>query len=110
MFMQLMNQTAKMGITIDDYLRSINKSLDQIKDDYKKSAEENLKLEFILNEIAKKENIVITDTEIQAAINASPDANAKKELSKEENKWYIRSVLLKNKVLGELSKIGGGTQ
>ncbi|MBU1104979.1 hypothetical protein L6255_00670 [Candidatus Parcubacteria bacterium] len=104
MFSQLIDQTAKLGMTVEDYLRSIKKNLEELKAEYKKQAEENLKLEFILTEIAKVEKIAVSDEEIQSAINANPDSKAREELAKEENKWYIRAILLKNKVLIELSK------
>jgi FKBP-type peptidyl-prolyl cis-trans isomerase (trigger factor) len=104
-FMRLIDQTAKLGLTIDEYLRSVNKSLDKLKEEFKLKAEENLKLEFILNEIAKKENISVTEEDIKSAINASPDEKTRDELSKEENKWYIKSILLKNKVLSWISDL-----
>jgi len=105
MFVNLIEQTKKLNITLDDYLRSINKTLDNLKEDFKTQAENNIKLEFILSEIAKVENITVSELEIEQAINSTPSAKDKEELRKEENKWYIKSVLLKNKVLSWLSSL-----
>jgi len=105
MFVNLIEQTKKLNITLDDYLRSINKTLDNLKEDFKTQAENNIKLEFILSEIAKVENITVSELEIEQAINSTPSAKDKEELRKEENKWYIKSILTKNKVLSNLTNL-----
>jgi len=102
MLSRLIDQTARLGLTVEQYLQSVSKTLEQLKAEYKKQAEETLKAEFVLEEIAKAENIQVTDKEVNEAIRANPDEKTRRELEKEENKWYIKSILKRNKTLQKL--------
>jgi len=109
MLSRLVDQTSRLGLTVEQYLQSQNKTVEQLRTEYSKQAEETLKSELALEEIAKAENIEITDEEVTNAIKAAPDLPAgeagektKQELAKEENKWYIRSVLKRNKTIQRL--------
>lgn len=102
MLSRLIDQTARLGLTIEQYLQSQNKTTEQLRTEYAKQAEENLKAELVLEEIAKAEKIEVTEKEITDAIQAAPDEKTKNELAKEENKWYIKSILKRNKTLQRL--------
>jgi len=102
MLSRLIDQTAQLGLTVEQYLQSTGKTLEQLKSSYKKQAEETLKAEFVLGELAKRENIEVSDKEVEEAIKAAPDEKTRRELEKEENKWYIKSILKRNKTLQKL--------
>jgi len=108
MLSNLIDQTSRLGITIENYLKSQNKTIEVLREEYRKSAEFNIQAEFLLMEIAKEENISITEEEIQKTINAAPDEKSKKALSADSQKWYIKSVLLKNKVIQYLINLAFG--
>jgi len=62
---RLTSQAKSLNLTMDKYLQAINRTMEQVKEEYRKSALESLKLDFILLEIAKKENIEATQKEIE---------------------------------------------
>lgn len=102
MVQNMLTQLARMQINADDYLKQIGKSMTEVREEYKAQAIKNLKLEFILSEISKKEDLKVTEEEIQEVINATPNEEQKKALSTPEQKYYIESTLLKNKVANKL--------
>lgn len=105
MLSRLVDQTSRLGITVEQYLSSVGKSAEDLKRDYAKTAEETIKSEFLIVEIAKKEAVSVEETEIDAMIKASPDEKSRAELEKEENRWYIRSIILKTKTLEKLREM-----
>jgi FKBP-type peptidyl-prolyl cis-trans isomerase (trigger factor) len=105
MLSRLIDQTTQLGLTVEQYLQSQNKTTEQLRTEYGKQAEETLKAEFVLDELAQKEKIEVTDKEIADALQAVPDEKSKTELAKEENKWYIRSILKRNKTMQRLMKL-----
>ncbi len=102
-----LTQLAKMNIKLEDFLAHTKTTIQKVQEDYKQQAIKNLKLEFILSEISKKEKLKVTDKEIQDVIKAVPDENYKKHLQKPEQKYYIESTLLKNKVANKLLDYSG---
>lgn len=102
MLSRLVDQTARLGLTIEQYLQSQGKTAEQLRTEYSQQAEENLKAELVLDELAKVENIEVTDKEIDKAIRANPDEKTRQELAKEENRWYIKSILRRNKTIQRL--------
>lgn len=105
MLSRLIDQTAQLGLTVEQYLQSQNKTAEQLRSEYVQQAKETLKSEFVLEEIAQAEKIEVTDQEIADAIKAAPDEKSRQELAKEENKWYIRSVLRRNKTVQRLVEL-----
>ncbi|MFH1566203.1 MAG: trigger factor [bacterium] len=99
MFSNLIDQTARLGITVEDYLKTNNKTVETLKVEYAKTAEYNLKTDFLLNEIAGIEKIEVSEEDVQKTIDAAPDEKTKAALSNDNQKWYIKSVLKKNKVV-----------
>jgi len=105
MLNKLTNSLYKMNITLEDYLKSQNKKIEDIRKEYEKIAEQNLKSEFVLNAIGQKLNVKVKDKEIADEINNAPDKATKKELEKPENRWYIEGVIFTRKVLDKIEEI-----
>ena len=110
MLSRLIDQTGRLGLTVEQYLKSNGRTIDQIKQEYRQTALKTLKLEFLLYEIADAEKITASDKEISDAVSAAPDEQSRAELSKEENKNYVRSVILKNKVIQYLVQLSEGNK
>ena len=110
MLSRLIDQTGRLGLTVEQYLNSSGRTLDQIKQEYSQTALKTLKLEFLLYEIADSEKITATEKEIADAVSAAPDEKSRAELSKEENKNYVRSIILKNKVIQYLVQLSEGSK
>ncbi len=102
---RLIDQTGRLGLTVEQYLASIGKTSDQIRQEYHQQAEESLKLELILSAIADKEKVQISDSEVQKMIDATPDEGAKKAMETPAQRAYIRQLLRKRQVIDKLTKL-----
>jgi len=95
---RLLDQTQKLGVTIDQYLASLGKTSQQLRDEYAKTAEENLKLEFILQKIADEINPTVTDQEVDDLTKTIPTQSASK-------RTYIKAIIRKRKTIDYLLKL-----
>lgn len=59
---------APLGLTIDRYLKERDLTIERLRDDFRTKAIENLKAGLILDTIAKKEKIKISEEELQLNI------------------------------------------
>ena len=105
MLARLINQTNKLGLTIEQYLASMGKTSGKLREEYQKQAEDSLKLELILFKIANEEKIEIPDAEIEKMIEATPDEKIKKSLRTPSQKAYIGQLLRKRRVIDNLLKL-----
>ncbi len=104
MMSSMLGQLDKMGVTIDKYLEAVKKSAEEVRNEYKRIAERNIKSDFAITEIAIKEGIEITDIDVEQTIKAIPDEKSREALSKPDQKMYIKAVLLKNKTLQRIAE------
>lgn len=102
---QLVQQMEKLGLTIDQYLASLRKSSDQLRQEYRQQAERNLKLELILNEIAIDLKIKVDENEINQLIQTVKDEKLRKNLSKPPERANIAVSLRKRKTLDALIRM-----
>jgi FKBP-type peptidyl-prolyl cis-trans isomerase (trigger factor) len=51
-------RVTRAGMKMDDYLKQVNKTLEDLRKEWQPDAEKRAKLQLVFNEIAKKENIV----------------------------------------------------
>lgn len=105
MLSRLIDQTGRLGLTVEQYFASIGKTSDQIRQEYRQQAEESLELELILSAIADKEKIQVNDSEVQKMIDAAPDEGARKALDTPTQRAYIRQLLRKRKAIDILTKL-----
>lgn len=100
---QLLDQTQKLGLTVDQYLMSKGKTSEQLRHEYTRQAAKNLKTQFILAEIADKEDITVSDDDLNKFI-----AKLEKEEDKEKVKkdsYYIAYLLRQQKTLDFLDNL-----
>jgi FKBP-type peptidyl-prolyl cis-trans isomerase (trigger factor) len=90
---RLVNQLQGLKLTFDDYAKSIKKTSDELIAEYKKAAEANLKIEFILQKLIEEQKPLVSDEEIEAL---------KPQKGQES---YAKYVLQKRKVLDLLSEL-----
>jgi len=84
-------QAKSLNLPIDDYLKALNKNLEQVKKEYAASAENSVRLDLILLEIAKKEGIDTQDTELLELAKVSNLPNTQPD--------QLRSVVNRRKTL-----------
>jgi FKBP-type peptidyl-prolyl cis-trans isomerase (trigger factor) len=98
----LLDQTQKLGLTVEQYLASRNITSEQIRAQYATQAKNSLALEFILEKIADEENIEVTDKEIESLIEKTADNKEKESLNNQKS--YIKAILRRQKTLDSLVK------
>lgn len=59
----------QMGMKFEDYLKHLGKTVDDMRNEFRKDGEKKAKLELILNEISKVENITASMEEIEKEVN-----------------------------------------
>ncbi len=103
MLSRLIDQTQKLGLTVEQYLLAQGKTSDTLRSDYANQAGSSLALEFILEAIADRENIEVGDEEIEKLIEKSSDPKEKEELR--HQKYYLASIIRRKKTLDRLTNL-----
>jgi FKBP-type peptidyl-prolyl cis-trans isomerase (trigger factor) len=102
MFDELKIQVQGMYLSIDDYLKQIKKTEEEIKKDFQPLAEKRVKMALILKQIEEAEKIDIPDEEIEKKTNDLvshlPDPNLKDKLNLDELKTFALGLLRNEKV------------
>ncbi len=100
----------QMGLKFETYLKNIGKTEEGLEGELLPEAEKRVKMNLVLNEIAKAEKIEITEKEIEEDINKAlaslgniEEAKAKIDLPR--LKEYTKGVLSNRKVFDLLEKI-----
>lgn len=100
---QLIDQTQKLGLTIEQYLMAKGKTTESVREEYKQNAIKNLKTEFILAEIADKENIVVTQEDIDKLLENVKDPQEREKARKDS--YYLAHLLRQQKTLDFINSI-----
>ncbi|OGH10168.1 MAG: hypothetical protein A2152_03305 [Candidatus Levybacteria bacterium RBG_16_35_6] len=100
---QTLDEIKRLGLTLDQYLSSTGKTIDALRKDYQTKAENDVKLEFTLDKIAKEEKITVEEKEIEEAINKAQNDNERKNL--ETNKYLLASIIRQQKTLDLLRNL-----
>jgi trigger factor len=101
----LLNQVNSLGMTVEQYLQSSGKTSSQLREEYQAKIEGELRLLFILSEIAKREEIKISDQEIESLAKASGDEKLSRQLSDPLQKEYLKGILARRKALETLASL-----
>ncbi len=107
MLVSLQRRVADMGLLLDDYLAGQKKTLEQLKNEWRLQAEKNVRMELGLAEIARTENVTISDSELQSEIDKIQDAKIKAQFEAQEPRLHLRHALRQTRTLDLLKKIVG---
>jgi len=102
---RFINQIKQLNLNVDSLLKAQNKTYDDLLQDHKKIAENNIKSEFILNEIIKDQKLEASEDEIVEFVNNLGDENLKNQLLNTSEKWYVKTMIEKNKALDFLKNL-----
>jgi FKBP-type peptidyl-prolyl cis-trans isomerase (trigger factor) len=97
---ELVDQTKKLGLTVEQYLASTNKTAESVKADFTDIATKNLSFEFILEAIADAEKIAVTDEEVDKVFSSAKSPEERKNL--ENQRYYLTSLIRRQKTLDKL--------
>lgn len=100
---QTLDDIKKLGLTLDQYLSSTNKTPEGLRDEYKKKVANDLTLEFALQKIAQEEKISVEEKEVEEAIQKAKDEKERKHL--ENNRYLLASILRQQKTLDFLKNL-----
>ncbi|HSX40072.1 MAG TPA: trigger factor [Candidatus Saccharimonadales bacterium] len=100
---QTLDEIKRLGLTLDQYLASTGRSVEDLRNDYAKKAQNDITLEFALQKIAQDEKITVDEKEINEAIAKAKDENEKKNL--ETNRYLLASILRQQKTLDFLRSL-----
>lgn len=93
----LIDQTKKLGLTVEQYILAKGKTTEQLRAEYSQEAAKNLKIEFCLSEIADKENITVSQDDIDQLISKAATDEDKERLKKDS--YYLAHLLRQQKTL-----------
>jgi FKBP-type peptidyl-prolyl cis-trans isomerase (trigger factor) len=99
----LVDQTQKLGMTVEQYLLAKGKTSEQLRSEYALQAQKNLAVEFILAEIAEKEKITVQPAEIEALITKVEKPEEREKLRKDS--YYLAHLIRQQKTLDFLSNL-----
>jgi trigger factor len=102
MFAEMESDIARAGMKMEDYLEHVKKTREDLAKEWTPIAEKRAKLQLVLNEIAKRENVKPDEarvaTEMSALLQRFPDANP------ERTRMYVETVLTNEAVIEMLEK------
>ena len=106
---ELKINTQNMGLNFDVYLKELKKTNDDLKKEWRKTAEKRVKIALVLREIARKEEIDASEEEIQEKVNQflrdyQSVKEAKKDIDPQELREYAKSVIKNEKVFQLLER------
>lgn len=94
----LLEQIEKLGITLESYLNSVKKTVDQVRNEYQNRGERALKLEFILEAIAEDLSVKVEEKEINEVVEKAATGKEKASI----NRYYMASLLRRQKTIDKL--------
>lgn len=100
---QTLDEVKKLGITLDQYLGSTGRTAEGLKKEYEQKAENDIKLEFVLQKIAQVENIKVEDKEVEEAIRQAKNETERQNL--QANRYLLASILRQQKTLDFLKNL-----
>lgn len=101
----LQRKVSQMGLVLDDYLKSQNKTLEQIKLEWLPRANSNVRTELGLAEIARLENVDISNEELNSKIQSVKDPQVKQQFKENGPRLHFKYALRQTKALDLLKKI-----
>lgn len=90
------SDVSQMGIKFEDYLKHLNKNMEDLRKEFRQDAEKKAKLSLILNEISKIENIKADETEVLNEVNHILEHY--KDADKDRARIYAENILTNEKI------------
>lgn len=101
----LLARIEKLGLDFENYLKSIGKTVEGLREDYEVQSKDAIALDLILSQISQEENLTVGEAEVDAALNMSTASTSQQVESKEDlesRKRMIKSILLRRQALDHL--------
>lgn len=100
---QMLDELKKLGLTLDQYLESRKLDPEKLREEYKRKAETDLKLEFFLRKVADEEKITVEKEDIEKALSSIENPTEREEVMK--NPYLVASIIRQQKTITFLSQL-----
>lgn len=100
---QLLDDIKRLGLSLEQYLGSTKRTAEDLRAEYAMRAQDDLKLEFVLQKIAEAEKITVEQKEIEEAVSKAKDPGEKQHL--EANRYLLAGILRQQKTLDFLMNL-----
>ena len=100
---QTLDEVKRLGLTLDQYLASTGRNIHGLKEEYRIKAENDVKLEFILQKIAEEEGIKVEEKEIDEAVAQGKTEAERQNLS--QNRYLLANIIRQQKTLDFLKNL-----
>lgn len=94
---QLIDQTKKLGLTVEQYLASTGKTSESLRADYAQQTQRTLTLEFALEAAAVQEDVKVEDADIAKLLATAKSDEERKSLEKEQ--YYLTTLVKRQKTV-----------
>ena len=99
---ELSDSLGHMNLTLENYLNHIAKTPEELKKDWQPQAEKRVKAALVLKEIAQKENVEVTEAEVEERLNtmmrSAPPMPPDHNLDLTALRGYVKNVIRNEKV------------
>jgi FKBP-type peptidyl-prolyl cis-trans isomerase (trigger factor) len=100
---KLLERIEKLGLSLEQYLASLGKNAESIRDEYEKQAIQALTLDMVLLKIAEIEKLEASDKDVEDAINQAVTSGGSGQFNTPEQRSVVHTVLKKRKTLEKLT-------
>ncbi len=114
MIMDQARGLASQGIKFDNYLKALDKSAEQLREDYKDAADKRVIASLLLNKVAETEGINVDNKEVGEEIESIAESSGgqteevKGQLQTEHAQSSVKQSILMRKTLNVLKEIASG--
>ncbi len=105
MLHEFKNQFTQNGESFNDYLAKSEKTEEQIKKAWENQAEKRIITSLILLEIAKKENIEVTEEELEEQVTSYLDRTNEKDIDLSQLRSHLKEIIQNEKVFKMLESL-----
>ena len=103
MLAQFKGDIERMGMKVDDYMKKLSKTDDDLRKEFRPDALKQAKTQLVLNAIAKEENIVPDTKDVEREVGHI--MNAYSNATKDTATVYVTTILTNEKVLTMLEEL-----
>ena len=100
---QMKDDSMRMGLSFDDYLKNNNKTEDDLKKEYKGEGEKRAKIEVILKKISEEEKLKAPEDKVNEQVKTIKEMHKDADLN--HIKVYVENILINEKVMQFLEEM-----
>lgn len=94
-----------VGMKVEDFLKQQGTTMEELRKTWRPQLEERIKADLLIMEIARKNNLSVSEEEVQKEIDAIPDENLKAQYASPEGRRYISDVHIRQKAVDKLKEL-----